>query len=92
MGESFGGRRSMGKPRGRWKDAFRRDAISLLHVRNWKATERKRHGWRKEIGEAMARKRVESPVGGGGGRRRMKKKMVSQLLLVFQQRGELNVM
>jgi len=44
MGESFGGRRSVGKPRGRWKDAFRRDAISLLHIRNWKATESERHG------------------------------------------------
>jgi hypothetical protein len=61
MGESFGGRRSVGKLRGRWKDAFRRDAIGFLHIRNWKATERERHGWRKEIGEAMARKRVESP-------------------------------
>ena len=34
----------MGKLRGRWKDAFRRDAISLLHIRNWKGTERERRG------------------------------------------------
>jgi len=45
----------VGKPRGRWKDAFRRDDVGLLHVRNWKATERERHSWRKEIGKAMAR-------------------------------------
>jgi hypothetical protein len=61
MGESFWGRRSVGKPRGRWKDACRRYAIGLLHIRNWKAIETEIHVWKKEIGEAMARKRVESP-------------------------------
>jgi hypothetical protein len=40
----------VGKPRDRWDNAVRRDAI-----RNWKVTERERQGWRKEIGEAMAR-------------------------------------
>jgi hypothetical protein len=44
MGESFGGRISVGKLRGRWKDAFRRDAISWLHIWNWKGTESDRRG------------------------------------------------
>jgi hypothetical protein len=48
----------VGKPRGRWKDAFRRDDIGLLHIRNWKATERERHSWRKEIGKARVRRRA----------------------------------
>jgi hypothetical protein len=43
MVESFAGRRSMEKSRGRWKYAFRRDAICLVHVRNWKATESEIH-------------------------------------------------
>ena len=45
-----------GKPSSRWKDA-----ADWLQLRDWKAAARSREGWRKEIGEAMARKRAEAP-------------------------------
>jgi len=61
IGERFGRRRPLGKLRGRWDDVVWRDAIDLLHIRNWKMAARKRKGWRKEIGEAMARKQAEAP-------------------------------
>jgi hypothetical protein len=38
-----------------------RDAVDLVHIRNWKAAARRREGWRKVIGEAIARKRAEVP-------------------------------
>ena len=33
----------------------------MLQIRNWKVAARKTEGWRKEIGEAMARQGVEAP-------------------------------
>ena len=55
------GRRSVGKPRGRWEDAFRREDLELLQIWNWKAAAGRTKGWRKEIGEAMARERAKTP-------------------------------
>ena len=46
----------MGGPRGRWEDAFRRDALDVLQVGKWKTTGRRREGWRKEIGEDIVPK------------------------------------
>jgi hypothetical protein len=48
----------VGKPRGRWEGAVRRDAVDLLAIRNWKAAAGNRAGWRKKLGEAMARTRA----------------------------------
>jgi hypothetical protein len=59
MGASFGGRRSVGKLRGEWKDAFRRDSVELLQIRMWRATGRNIGRWWREIGETLARKRDE---------------------------------
>ena len=59
IGEGFGRRRPLGKLRGRWDYDVWRDAIDLFHIRNWKMAARKREGWSKEIGEAMARKQTE---------------------------------
>jgi hypothetical protein len=61
MGRCFGGRRPVGKPRGRWEDTVTRVTVDLLQIRNWKATARKRKGWRKEIEEAMNQKRAGVP-------------------------------
>jgi hypothetical protein len=52
--ERFGRRMPLGELRGRWENAVWRDAIDLLHIQYWKVAT-KREGWRKEIGEAMAR-------------------------------------
>jgi hypothetical protein len=52
----IGGRRPTGKPRCRWKDAIWENSVYFLQIRNWRATVRKRAGWNKTIGEAMARK------------------------------------
>jgi hypothetical protein len=37
MGECFGGRRTLGKLRGRWHNAVWRDATDLFQIRKWKA-------------------------------------------------------
>jgi hypothetical protein len=39
----------MGKPRNRCDTVIRRDAVDLLHIRNWKAAAWKTEDWRKEI-------------------------------------------
>jgi len=51
----------VGEPRGRWEDAVWRDDVYLLHRQTGKETAKNREGFRKEIGEAMARKRAEGP-------------------------------
>jgi hypothetical protein len=51
----FGGRRSVGRPRGRWEDAVRIDVERLLGIRNWKTAVRSREEWRKKSREARAR-------------------------------------
>lgn len=47
----------MGKPRDRWKDAVRRDAVDLLQIWNQKVATRSRGGWRQKVREAMAHTR-----------------------------------
>jgi hypothetical protein len=47
--------------RGRGEATFWKDAIDFLQIWNWKAEGRGRGGCRKEIGEAMTRKRAEAP-------------------------------
>jgi hypothetical protein len=55
MGGGFGGIRSVGKPRSRWKNAGR-DGIEFLRIRKWKESARNREkGGGGEIGKAMAR-------------------------------------
>jgi len=50
---------AVGKSRGRLEDAVWRDGLDFLRIRDRKAAARKEEGWRKVIGEAMARKRAE---------------------------------
>ena len=61
IGGRFGGRKPPGQPRDRWEDAGWRDDVDWLQIRNWKAAARKKDDWRKEMGEAMSRKRAEVP-------------------------------
>jgi hypothetical protein len=54
MGTGVGGKRFMGKNRGRWENFVTRDAVDLLQIRNWKSSARTSEDWRKVIGEVMA--------------------------------------
>jgi hypothetical protein len=47
MGGSFRGRKSLGKPRGRWEDVVRREAVDFLKITNWNLAARNRKGWRR---------------------------------------------
>jgi hypothetical protein len=58
-----GGRRPVGKPRSRWEEAVRTDAVDLFQIRNCKAVARKRECWRKKAGEDIARKRGRNVTG-----------------------------
>jgi hypothetical protein len=42
MQAQFGGRRTVGRPRGRWEDAAQVDVERLLGIRNWKTAARNR--------------------------------------------------
>jgi hypothetical protein len=55
MQAQSGGRRTVGRPRGRWEDAVQVDVERLLGIRNWKTAARNREEWRKKCGEARAR-------------------------------------
>jgi hypothetical protein len=59
MGGYFGGKGPLGKPRNRWGNTVWREAADLLQVLDWKAAARMTGGCRKEIGEAIVRKRKE---------------------------------
>jgi hypothetical protein len=59
MGGSFRRRRPVGKLRGGWKNAFRRDSVDLLQIRMWRAAVRNIGDWWREIGKTLARKRDE---------------------------------
>ena len=48
----------MGKPGNRCDAVIRRDAVDLLHIRNWKAAGRKTEGWRNEIVEVKGKVKV----------------------------------
>jgi hypothetical protein len=52
----LGGRRLVGKLRDRLVDA-----VCRPEAWNWKGPARNREGWRKEIGEAVARKWAAAP-------------------------------
>ena len=52
---SFGGRRAVGRPRARWKDAVKVDANTFLGIRNYKTATRNMENWKKKIGEARTR-------------------------------------
>jgi hypothetical protein len=56
MRRYFGRRWPVGEPRSRWEGAVWTDAVDLLQIRKWRATAKKREGWRKVIGEATNRK------------------------------------
>jgi hypothetical protein len=57
----FGGRRTVGMPGGRQKNAVWRDAVDLLHIRYWKAAASKTEAWKETISETIHRKRAEDP-------------------------------
>jgi len=48
------GRRSVGRPRGRWLDAVDRDAKRMLKWRNWRRLADDRGDWRWRNKEAKA--------------------------------------
>jgi len=50
MGGYADGRRPVGKPGGRLKDAMWGVAVSLLQSRDWEVAPRRRGGWSKKIG------------------------------------------
>jgi hypothetical protein len=52
---------AVGKSRGRLEDAVWRDVLDFLQIRDRKVASRKKEGWRKVIGEAVAGKRAETP-------------------------------
>jgi hypothetical protein len=47
LGGSFGCNRLAGRSRSRWENSVQKDALALLHVRNWKSAALNRIGWRK---------------------------------------------
>jgi hypothetical protein len=47
MGGSVGGRKFLGKPRGRWEDVVRREAVDFLKIKNWNSAARNRKDWRR---------------------------------------------
>jgi hypothetical protein len=62
MGGCFRRRRPVRNPRGRWEDAFWRDATDLLQIQNWKAAARNGEGSKKKIEEAMVQKWAKAPL------------------------------
>jgi hypothetical protein len=61
LGGSFKGKRPAGRHCSRWEDNLQKDAVSLLHIRNWKLVAQSRENWREETGEAMTQIRAEAP-------------------------------
>jgi hypothetical protein len=47
--------RPVGRPRTRWADVVRMDALQLLGIRVWRRRVANRDGWRRLVGEAKAR-------------------------------------
>jgi hypothetical protein len=37
LGGSFGGKRLVGRSGSRWENSVQKDAVALLHLRNWKS-------------------------------------------------------
>jgi len=40
LGGSFGGKRPVGRPHSRWEDNVQKDAVSLLHILNYRMAEK----------------------------------------------------
>jgi hypothetical protein len=55
LGGSFRGKKPVGRHHSGWKDNMQKDAVSLLHIQNWKLVTQSRENWRKKIREAMSR-------------------------------------
>jgi hypothetical protein len=55
MARYFGGRRHVGKPRGRWDNIVWKYTVGFFQIRNWKLATRMGEGCRKKIGEATSR-------------------------------------
>jgi hypothetical protein len=51
----------VGKSRSRLEDAVWKDTVDLFQIRDRRVAARKKEGWRRVIGEAMGRKRAETP-------------------------------
>lgn len=49
------GKRPVGKPKQRWEDNVKKDALEMLGIRNWKESAKDRDEWRRKIEEAKAR-------------------------------------
>jgi hypothetical protein len=58
MGKCFRGKQFTGNAIRRQVNAVWRNTVYFLQIWNSQMTTRNKEGWRKEIGEAMARKRA----------------------------------
>ena len=58
---SFRGIRPVGRPSRRWEENVQKDAVSLLHIQNWKPMAQNRQNWRKKTGEAVTQIWVDVP-------------------------------
>jgi len=61
MARYFGGRRHVGKPRGRWDNVVWKYTVGFFQIRNWKSATGAREGCRKKIGEATSRELAKEP-------------------------------
>ena len=61
MGRYFGGRRHVGKSRGRWEKAVWKYIVGFFQIRNWKSAARAGKRWREGIGEVTSRELAEEP-------------------------------
>jgi hypothetical protein len=52
---NFHTKRSVGRPRTRWADVFRRDALQLLEAGGWRRRATNTDEWRRLMSEAKAR-------------------------------------
>jgi len=61
LGGSFKGKRPVGRHCSRWEGNMQKDAVSVLHIRNWKFVAHSRENWRKKIGEAVIQIWAKAP-------------------------------
>ena len=54
--------RPLGRPRARWADVVKRDALQLLGLRGWRSRAEIRDEWRRLMGEAKVRKGLQRHV------------------------------
>jgi hypothetical protein len=54
----FHNTRAVGRPRIRWEDAVRKDALQILGTRGWRRRAENREEWRQLLREAKDRKRL----------------------------------